>query len=283
MIVARTAAEVRAAVRGAASFVPTMGALHAGHASLIASAASHGDPVVVSDFVNPTQFGPGEDFAAYPRDLDADAAIAAAAGAAVLYAPSADEIYPAGFATSVDPGPLARELCGATRPGHFAGVATVVVRLLGLVRPARAVFGRKDLQQLVLMQHVARDLALAVEIVPSPTVRESDGLALSSRNRYLDRAARAAAADVPEALRRIAGAYAAGERRHDALLAAGADVLEVEYLELRSADLGVYDPDQPAAALIAARIDGTRLIDNVILDPAAADAALAELAMEVPA
>lgn len=280
MIVARTAQEVRGTARGAVTLVPTMGALHAGHVSLIRLAAAHGDPVVVSVFVNPTQFGPAEDFATYPRDLDADAAVAADAGATVLFAPSADEVYPAGFATTVDPGPLGRELCGASRPGHFAGVATVVTRLFGLVAPSRAVFGAKDRQQLVLVEQVTRDLALGVELVAAPTVREADGLALSSRNLGLDAASRAAAAAVPAALRTVAARYAAGERDPEALLADPPRGLDVEYLELRSAELHAYDPDRPAAALIAAHVGGIRLIDNVLLDPSAPAAALHELRQE---
>ena len=284
MIVARTAEEVRAAVEGPVAFVPTMGALHAGHASLIRIAADDGGPVVVSDFVNPTQFGPGEDFDRYPRDLDADAALAAAAGADVLYAPELAEVYPDGFATTVDPGPLADELCGRSRPGHFAGVATVVVRLYGLVRPTRAVFGRKDYQQLVLMQRVARDLALGVEVVPAPTIREADGLALSSRNRYLDADERRRAAQVPTALRAAAEAYADGARDAEILLAApDVDGLEVEYLELRADDLGPHDPERPAVLLIACRVGATRLIDNVVLDPAHPDRAALELAAKEPA
>ena len=282
MIIARTADEVRAAVGGPSSFVPTMGALHAGHAELIRTAVGHGDPVVVSDFVNPTQFGPGEDYARYPRDLEGDAAIAEAAGAAVLYAPAVDEVYPPGFQTTIDPGPLAGELCGASRPGHFTGVATVVVRLYGLVRPTRALFGRKDYQQLVLMQRVARDLALPVEVLGAATVREADGLAMSSRNRYLSSDERAAAAAVPDTLRRVAEAFADGEREHAALLAAAGD-LEVEYLELRAADLTDYAPGEPAVALIACRVGTTRLIDNIELDPAAPEAAARTLAAKEPA
>jgi len=261
-----------------------MGALHEGHASLIRIAAGYGGPVVVSDFVNPTQFGPHEDFERYPRDLDGDAAVAAAAGADVLYAPELAEVYPDGFATTVDPGPLADELCGRSRPGHRAGVATVVVRLYGLVRPTRAVFGRKDYQQLVLMQRVARDLALGVEVVPAPTIREADGLALSSRNRYLDADERRRAAQVPTALRAAAEAYADGARDAEILLAApDVDGLEVEYLELRADDLGPHDPERPAVLLIACRVGATRLIDNVVLDPAHPDRAGDELAAKEPA
>lgn len=284
MIIARSADEVRAAAPDGVAFVPTMGALHDGHASLIRLAAGYGGPVVVSDFVNPTQFGPSEDFERYPRDLDGDAAIAEAAGADVLYAPAVDEVYPDGFATAVDPGPLADDLCGRSRPGHFTGVATVVVRLYGLVRPTRAVFGRKDYQQLVLMQRVARDLALGVEVVPAPTVREADGLALSSRNRYLDPEERERAARVPAALRALAAAYADGERDAMALLAApDLDGLDLEYLELRADDLGPHDPARAAVALIACRVGATRLIDNVLLDPAHPDRAALELAAKEPA
>lgn len=284
MIIARSADEVRAAAPDGVAFVPTMGALHDGHASLIRLAAGYGGPVVVSDFVNPTQFGPSEDFERYPRDLDGDAAIAEAAGADVLYAPAVGEVYPDGFATAVDPGPLADDLCGRSRPGHFTGVATVVVRLYGLVRPTRAIFGRKDYQQLILMQRVARDLALGVEVVPAPTVREADGLALSSRNRYLDPEERERAARVPAALRALAAAYADGERDAVALLAApDLDGLDLEYLELRADDLGPHDPARAAVALIACRVGATRLIDNVLLDPAHPDRAALELAAKEPA
>lgn len=267
MIVARSAAELHAAVSGAITFVPTMGALHDGHASLVRLAAEGQGPVVVSDFVNPTQFAPGEDFDAYPRDLDGDAEIAAAAGADVLWAPDVDEVYPEGFTTSVDPGPLGLELCGATRPGHFVGVATVVTRLFGLVRPTRAIFGRKDYQQLVMLQRVTRDLALDIDIIGAPTVRETDGLAMSSRNRYLSPAERQQATAVPDALRAVATAYAAGVRDVPTLLDVPLEGLDLEYLELRAADLTAYDPDRPAVVLIACRVGSTRLIDNLELDP----------------
>jgi pantoate--beta-alanine ligase len=284
MIVARTADEVAAAIAGPITFVPTMGALHEGHASLIRLAAATGAEVVVSDFVNPAQFGPGEDFERYPRDLAGDAAIAEAAGATVLYAPAVTEVYPDGFATTVDPGPLADELCGARRPGHFAGVATVVTRLYGLIGPTRAIFGRKDYQQFVLMQQVARDLALGVEVIGAPTVREPDGLALSSRNRYLSPSERRNAAQLPAALRRLARAYAAGERAEPLLLQAAApDGLELEYLALRATDLTAYEPAAPAVALIAGHVGSTRLIDNIELDPAAPDAAATLLDAKDPA
>ncbi len=270
MIIARSASELRAAISGPVSFVPTMGALHAGHASLIRLAAADGSCVVVSDFVNPSQFGEGEDFESYPRDLDGDAAIAEQAGARILYAPDVSEIYPPDFSTTVDPGPLAQELCGAHRPGHFAGVATVVVRLFGLVRPQRAIFGRKDYQQLAILQHVTTDLALGIEIVGAPTVRDTDGLALSSRNAYLSAAERSQALAIPRALQHAAEAYAEGQRDGDVLAEIGRNDLDgvaLEYLELRSTDLGLYDTALPAVLLVAGHVGTTRLIDNIVFDP----------------
>ncbi len=271
MIIARNVDELRAACSGSISFVPTMGALHAGHASLIELAAVDGGCVVVSDFVNPTQFGTGEDFDLYPRDLDADAVIAAAAGASVLFVPTLETVYPTGFATTVEPGALASQLCGATRPGHFAGVATIVTRLFGIVRPVRAIFGRKDYQQLIVVSSVTRDLALAVEIIGAPTVRDPDGLALSSRNRYLTADERSTALAIPHALDTIAAAYVAGERDAGALVLPALEQLsaiQLDYLELRNAhDLGPYEPSQPAIALVAGHVGKTRLIDNIELAP----------------
>ena len=280
MIIARSTSELRAAIPGPVSFVPTMGALHAGHASLIRLAAADGSCVVVSDFVNPSQFGEGEDFESYPRDLDGDAAIAEQAGARILYAPEVSEIYPPDFSTTIDPGPLAHELCGAHRPGHFAGVATVVVRLFGLVRPQRAIFGRKDYQQLAILQHVTKDLALGIEIVGAPTIRDADGLALSSRNAYLSAAERVQAAALPVALQQVAAAYANGERDAAILAAVGRnslDGVELEYLELRSAELAPYDPEHLAVLLVAGHVGTTRLIDNIVLDPTAPKHAVAQL------
>jgi pantoate--beta-alanine ligase len=253
------------------AFVPTMGALHQGHAELIRTARSHADRVVVSVFVNPTQFGPGEDFERYPRDLEADVTVAAAAGADVVFAPAAATVYPEGFATTVDPGPLGNELCGRSRPGHFAGVATVVVRLLGLIRPDVAVFGRKDFQQLTIVEQVARDLALATRIVGAPTVRDADGLATSSRNRYLTSEERERARALPRGLRDAAAAYAERPIADASVVASAAgrlDDLDVEYLELRRAtDLGPAQPEERCVLLAAARVGSTRLIDNVVLDP----------------
>ena len=247
--VARTPSELRAALagRGDVALVPTMGALHEGHRALLRAARDSGLTVVMSLFVNPAQFGPGEDFARYPRDEAADVAIAEAEGAAAVFAPAVETMYPEGFATAVDPGPLADELEGRARPGHFRGVATVVSRLFGLVRPQRAYFGEKDYQQLVVVRRVARDLALGVEIAGVPTVRDADGLALSSRNARLSPAERDAALALPRAL---------ATRDVDAARRA-LDGLDVDYVEIAD-----FDPPVLAAAV---RVGGTRLIDNVVL------------------
>ncbi len=267
--VARTLAELARTLAGRADvgLVPTMGALHEGHRALLDSARRTSDTVVMSLFVNPTQFGPGEDLDRYPRDEDGDLATAALAGADIVFAPVVEVVYPAGFSTSVDPGPLGDDLEGAARPGHLRGVATVVTRLLGLVRPARAFFGEKDYQQLTVVRSVARDLALGVEIVGVPTVRSADGLALSSRNVYLSDSERRDATTLFAGLRAASVAYDAGERAAGRLVAAARAPMRVEpeYLELRRHDLAAYDPDEPAVLLVAARVGNTRLIDNILL------------------
>src|SRR4051812_21536964 len=243
-----------------------MGALHEGHRTLVRAARERAGSVVVSVFVNPTQFGPGEDFERYPRTWEADLAVLAAEGADVVFHPGVDDVYPAGSAgVTVDPGPLGAVLEGAIRPGHFAGVLTVVAKLFGLVRPDVAVFGEKDYQQLVLIRAMARELALGIEVVGVPTVREEDGMALSSRNRYLSADQRSAAAALSGALR--AGA-AAGADGPDAVLAAARTVLAAapgllqDYLELTDPDLGPAPTTGPARLLVAARAGSTRLIDN---------------------
>jgi pantoate--beta-alanine ligase len=271
--VARTLPELEAALAGRddVALVPTMGALHDGHRALLRAARCSSATVVMSLFVNPAQFGPGEDFARYPRDEDADIAIAAAEGADVVFAPGADTIYPDGFATTVDPGPLAGELEGSSRPGHFQGVATVVTRLLGLVRPQRAFFGEKDFQQLVIVRRVARDLALGVEIAGVPTARAADGVALSSRNRFLTPEERSRATSLYAGLREAGLLYAGGERDAALLRARALAALTVEpdYLELRRRDdLAAYDPSHPAVLLVAAVVGSTRLIDNLSLEDA---------------
>jgi pantoate--beta-alanine ligase len=268
---ARTLPDLAEALAGCddVALVPTMGALHEGHRALLRAARRSAAIVVMSLFVNPTQFAPNEDFERYPRDEERDLAIAAEEGADLVFAPGVEEIYPDGFATAIDPGPLAGELEGLSRPDHFRAVATVVTRLVGLVRPRSAFFGEKDFQQLTIVRGVARDLALGVEIVGVPTVRDPDGLALSSRNVYLSRAERARATSLHEGLRVAAALYAAGERDPGRLRAAarGPMAVEPEYLELRRRDdLRAYDPGEPAVLLVAARFGTTRLIDNLPLE-----------------
>ena len=251
---------------GPVALVPTMGALHEGHRTLVRAARERAATVVVSVFVNPTQFGPGEDFDRYPRTWDADVAALADEGVDVVFHPPVDEVYPPGaVGVTVDPGPLGSALEGVVRPGHFAGVLTVVAKLFGLVRPDLAFFGEKDYQQLTLIRAMARELALGVEVVGAPTVREDDGLALSSRNRYLGPEQRAAAGTIPAALR--AGA-AVGSEGAEAVLAAARAVLAAEpsllpdYLELTDPDLGPPPAAGPARLLVAARAGTTRLLDN---------------------
>jgi pantoate--beta-alanine ligase len=267
--IAETTAELhrlRDALPGPVVLVPTMGALHEGHRTLVRVAKALGGSVVVSVFVNPTQFGPGEDFDRYPRTWDADLAALAEEGADLVFHPPVDEVYPPGsVGVTVQPGPLGDVLEGAVRPGHFAGVLTVVAKLFGLVRPDVAVFGEKDYQQLTLIRAMARELALGVEVRGVPTVREDDGMALSSRNRYLSAEQRRAAAALSAALR--AGA-AAGPEGADAVLAAARAVLAAapglvpDYLELTDPDLGPAPATGPARLLVAARAGSTRLIDN---------------------
>jgi pantoate--beta-alanine ligase len=268
-VVAETAGELRkivAELPGPVALVPTMGALHEGHRTLVRAARERAGSVVVSVFVNPTQFGPGEDFDRYPRTWDADLAALAEEGADAVFHPPVEEVYPPGaVGVRVHPGPLGDVLEGAVRPGHFTGVLTVVAKLFGLVRPDLALFGEKDYQQLTLIRAMARELALGVEVVGVPTVREDDGMALSSRNRYLFAEQRATAATISRALR--AGADA-GPQGSDAVLAAAREVLGTapelvpDYLELTDPDLGPPPASGPARLLVAARAGSTRLIDN---------------------
>ncbi len=291
MRIAGTIDDVRAAVaaarRGGArvAFVPTMGALHAGHQSLVRTARQRADEgggrgfVVVSVFVNPAQFGPREDFGAYPRDLDRDAALAAEAGADLVFAPSVAEMYPEGFRTRVEVTGLSEPLCGRGRPGHFQGVALVVAKLLNIVRPDLSVFGQKDAQQAVIIRRLARDLALPGEIVVAPTVREPDGLAMSSRNAYLSAEERRAARSLSRGLFAAADAWAAGERDGARLVARaraepdGEPGVAVEYVEIVDADdLSPWTGRGPALLAVAARVGPARLIDNVRLEAAGAPA-----------
>jgi len=256
------------------ALVPTMGALHEGHATLLRAArqAAGTGRVVASIFVNPLQFARGEDLDRYPRTFEADLDLCDREGVDVVFSPSAAEVYPDGEPlVTVEPGPLAAELEGSSRPGHFRGVLTVVAKLFGLTRPDLAIFGEKDYQQLVLVRRMSRDLCLGVDVIGVPTVREADGLALSSRNRYLGPVERRRAAVLSRALR---AAQECGPAGAAAALAAAAGELETEriepdYLEIRTPDLVAVEPaaDGPVEAriLVAARVGTTRLIDNLPL------------------
>ena len=253
-------------------FVPTMGALHAGHLALVDHARKNAGKVVVSVFVNPKQFGPGEDFERYPRDLAADAEKLREAGADLLFAPAVDEMYPPGFATTVHVAGLSEGMEGARRPGHFDGVATVVARLLGLVLPDVAVFGQKDAQQCAVVMRLVADLGLPVEVVVAPTVRESDGLAMSSRNAYLTEAERKAAPALFRALLVTQLVHELGEKKAGKLLHTFRLALDTEpLLTLDTVDLVDAAPlrpvekvERPALLAAAVTLGRTRLIDNVV-------------------
>jgi pantoate--beta-alanine ligase len=260
---------------GAVAFVPTMGALHAGHMALVEEARARAAHVVASIFVNPTQFGPSEDLSRYPRREAGDARMLEDSGVALLWAPDVATMYPNGPEITVRAGPLGDELDGAARPGHFDGVATVVARLFDQVRPDFALFGEKDYQQLLVIRAMVRDLALPVEIVGIPTQRDADGLALSSRNLYLGEEERRAARALPRALGEAASAIQAGGEVGEALASARDKLAKagfdpIDYVELR--DSGTLEPmaalDRPARLLAAARIGSTRLIDNLPVAPA---------------
>lgn len=266
---------VRASGRSV-GLVPTMGALHEGHLSLVRKARELADEVVVTIFVNPTQFGPNEDFERYPRSLEQDRRLVADAGAHVVFAPAVETMYPPGDKTRVSVADLTRPLCGASRGAeHFTGVATIVTKLFSVVGPSVACFGRKDYQQLAVIQRLVRDLFLPVRIVPCSTVREEDGLAASSRNRYLDPSWRARAAAIPRALSLAHATFSSGERLAGNLRALVRAELEEQGLEVDYVD--VADPSElqvfedatqvPARVLlaVAAFAGGTRLIDNLVL------------------
>jgi len=250
--------------------VPTMGALHEGHLTLVRAAKRvPGAVVVVSIFVNPLQFAAGEDLDAYPRTLDDDLAALRAEGVEIAFTPTAEDMYPDGMRTTVVPGPVAGELEGASRPTHFAGVLTVVLKLLNAVHPDRALFGEKDYQQLVLIRQMVADLDVGVEVLGVPIVREQDGLAMSSRNRYLDPVQREAAAALSAAL--LAGKYGAPAGVDAAIEAAravlaGVPGVDVDYLEVRDPMLGPAPAEGPARMLVAARLGRTRLLDNIAID-----------------
>jgi len=270
----RSVADVRAWRAGApiVGFVPTMGALHAGHMSLVERAVRETDAAIASIFVNPTQFGPNEDFAAYPRREAEDVALLESHGCAVAFIPAVSEIYPPGDATRVTPGPIAAPLEGAARPGHFVGVATVVAKLLAIVRPDSAFFGQKDFQQLRVLQTIARDLRLGADIVGCPTVREPDGLAMSSRNAYLTPEQRREAVALSRGLFAARELWDQGIRDPDRLRDVvrhhtGGPGISLEYAS--AADpitlTELHAPADSAVISLAARVGKARLIDNVLL------------------
>ncbi len=253
------------------ALVPTMGALHAGHLSLITAAKELADAVVVSIFVNPTQFGKNEDFSIYPRTLEADIQIAEAAGAEIIYEPTLEDMYPSGFSTTITAGKISTILCGKSRPGHFDGVATVVTKLLLRTMPHIAVFGMKDYQQLCIIDKVSRDLDIPTVIIAAPTVREEDGLALSSRNRYLSEDERKIAPQLYLTLKQVAeklkdnsGCEAAAIIT-EAVTHLTSQGFVVEYLELCDSDTldSIPELKENARLLVAARLGKTRLIDNI--------------------
>lgn len=264
----------RATIAGQVGLVPTMGYLHAGHMALVERCVLENDVPVASLFVNPTQFGEGEDFTTYPRDEARDLAMFEAAGIVAVYAPTAETMYPAGFQTYIEPGPLAAGLEGAARPGHFRGVTTVVAKLFNAVQPHRAYFGKKDAQQFRVIRRMVTDLDLPVEIVACAIVREPDGLAMSSRNVYLDEQQRAAAPALHAALCAAARAFHDGQRDADTLRRMAVDRLaneplaSVEYVSIADDETleEVAGPIERAALLsTAVRFGSTRLIDNVEL------------------
>lgn len=256
-------------------FVPTLGALHHAHGALMRAARGAADRVAVSIFVNPTQFGPGEDFQRYPRDLQADLAACEAAGVDLVFAPTVADMYPVGEATRVRVSGLTDNWCGKSRPGHFEGVATVVTKLFAATGPCAAVFGRKDYQQLQVIKRLTEDLLLPVQIVEHPTLRDDDGLAASSRNRYLSAAERAQALVLPRALAAVGRAYGAGERSAERLVEVLGESLQGAGVALEYAALVDSRALTPLSAgqvapgtgvvLLAARVGSTRLIDNTVL------------------
>ncbi len=257
-------------------FVPTMGALHEGHLSLMSLAREMSDKVIISVFVNPTQFGPTEDFDRYPRDLARDAELAFTRGVDFIFAPTPEDMYPGGFATRVTVEGLSEKLEGASRPAHFSGVTTVVNKLLNITHPHFAFFGRKDAQQVIVIKRMVSDLAIDTEIVVGPTVREEDGLALSSRNVYLSIEERKAATALRRALERARTLYNNGERESAKLIASMRSIIEAEPLA-RVDYIAVTDtinlepqepipPDRPTLVSLAVFIGSTRLIDNIVLN-----------------
>jgi pantoate--beta-alanine ligase len=279
--IVRTVADLRRRVRYwrdqglTVAMVPTMGALHDGHLSLVHAGLERADRVVASVFVNPSQFGPNEDFSRYPRQEEADAALLAGAGCSLLFAPAVEEMYPEGFATTVSVSGLSDGLCGSIRPGHFAGVATIVTKLLLQCLPDVALFGEKDYQQLKVIERLTRDLDIPVTIVGVPTLREDDGLAMSSRNRYLSPDERRIAPALYRTLREVEDGLRVGTSASmlcalaaENLIAAG--FAAVDYFEVRDATTLAPANDlatSPLRIIVAARLGGARLIDNILVTP----------------
>jgi pantoate--beta-alanine ligase len=255
------------------ALVPTMGYLHEGHLTLMRAARGHGDVVVMSIFVNPTQFGPGEDFERYPRNTERDTRLGAEAGVDAAFMPQVVEMYPEGYQTSVDVARVTLPLCGRSRPGHFQGVTTVVTKLFNIVKPHAAIFGEKDFQQLVTIRRMVKDLNMDVEIIGHPIVREADGLAMSSRNVYLKPEERSTALRLSRSLKEAQALVAQGERQSGAILKRVRDILEaddglrIDYVEIRHPEtLDEIDRISDAALLaLAVRVGATRLIDNCLL------------------
>ena len=255
--------------------VPTMGFLHQGHLSLMQEGRRRGDLLVMSIFVNPTQFGAGEDYEAYPRDMERDLDLARQAGVDIIFAPSAREMYPARYQTYVHVEEITKYLCGASRPTHFRGVTTVVCKLFHIVKPHAAIFGEKDFQQLVVIRRMVTDLNLDVEIVGMPTYRERDGLAMSSRNSYLTPPERTAALCISRALQQAAALFGQGERRAEAIVRAARDIIAaeplagVDYIALCDTEElnDLVQIDREAVLAVAVKIGKARLIDNVVLKP----------------
>ena len=279
MQVLSTVHEMRAACRAvrksgqSLGLVPTMGALHAGHIALVRAARKECDVVATSIFVNPTQFGPNEDFSKYPRTFEKDCALLEAEGVALLFAPQSEEMYPKGASTFVEVEGVGDRLDGRSRPGHFRGVATVVAKLFHIVRPDKAFFGQKDAAQVAVLRSMVRDLNFPLDLVVCPTVREPDGLALSSRNRYLSAEERRRALVLSRALNVIAATYGADQKDVTRLLEAGRNVLatepdvRIDYLEIVNADtlLPLTEAVPGALVAVAAYLGATRLIDNTLL------------------
>jgi pantoate--beta-alanine ligase len=259
------------------AFAPTMGFLHEGHLSLMRHAREVGDAVVASIFVNPTQFGPGEDLSRYPIDVDRDRRLLEEAGVDALFLPRSEEMYPPGYQTYVEVSEASLPLCGKSRPGHFRGVATVVAKLFHIVKPHVAIFGEKDYQQLVIIRRMAQDLNMDVQVIGRPIVRESDGLAMSSRNTYLTPDQRKEALRLSRAIREAQALILAGEKRGDAILSRVREILSngeevrIDYVELREPWTleEAIRVNGPTLLAIAAYVGATRLIDNCILHPPA--------------